>query len=118
MKSRIGKALAAFLMLIFFIFGAIVGIIVSCGNILWWIFSGKDSEEDYIYRVGKAMDQVTNAALFAGHPKETISSHVGRWIVSGKQMPWWATAIDWITNLVDTDHCVDGIEEEYLNEPL
>ena len=118
MKSRVGKALAALLMISFFSLTCIVVVFLMPWLILHWLWRGLDSDEDYIYRVGKALDQVTNAATFAGHPGETTSSHVGRWVKSGKPMPWWATVINWITDKADTNHCIDSIEEQFFNEPL
>lgn len=122
MKARIGKAVAALLMFLFFAVACAGVIVLMPALIGHWLWRGLDSDEDYIYRVGKAMDQVTNAALFAGHPKETVSSHVGRLILrereGGVRAPRWAHMIDWVTDKVDKNHCVDAIEEPFIGMPL
>jgi hypothetical protein len=79
---------------------------------------GAENVRPWVYRVGKALDQTANAALFGGHPKETISSHTGRWIVSGRDMPFWVFMVERLTDIFEPDHCVKAIEEPFIGEPL
>lgn len=79
---------------------------------------GADNVRPWVYRVGKALDQTANAALFGGHPKETISSHTGRWLISGRDVPWQFAAVDALTGLFERGHCIKAIEEPFRNEPL
>lgn len=96
---------------------AIVGILLQPLTILIYAF-GNDNIRAFIYRTGKALDQFDNALLFGGHPKETISSHVGRWLVSGRPVPWKFRTVAWLTNLFEKDHCIKAIEVPFLREPL
>jgi hypothetical protein len=79
---------------------------------------GADGVRPWCFRVGKALDQTANAVLFGGHSKETVSSHTGRWIVSGRNIPWQFAAVDLLTNIFERNHCVKAIEEPFVNEPL
>jgi hypothetical protein len=79
---------------------------------------GAENLRPWVYRVGKALDQTSNAALFGGNPKETVSSHAGRWIVSGRNMPAWVPVVDRATGIFEDDHCVKAIEEPFLGESL
>jgi len=81
---------------------------------------GNDHIRDWIYRTGKAIDQLDNASIFGGHPKETISSHTGRWLLdtSGRPIPLKFRFVNWLTNLFEKDHCIKAIEEPFKNLPL
>ena len=86
--------------------------------ILIYAFSPSDKIRDWVYRTGKAIDQLDNAALFAGNPKETISSHTGRWYASGREVPLKFKVVHWITNLFEKDHVIKAIEEPFRDAPL
>lgn len=73
---------------------------------------------DWVYRTGKALDEVGNAAWFGGLPQETISSHTGRYIQSGKPLPFMFRLVVWVTDLFEKNHCVKAIEEPFLKEEL
>jgi len=79
---------------------------------------GAENIRPWVYRVGKALDQTSNAVLFGGHPKETVSSHAGRWIVSGRDMPLWVPVVDYATGIFEAEHCVKSIEEPFIFEVL
>ena len=79
---------------------------------------GNDNIRAWVYRVGKALDQTDNAGYFGGNPKETISSHTGRYIASGKLLPIRYRFVRWLTDLFEHDHCVKTIEEPFVKEDL
>jgi len=79
---------------------------------------GNDHIRAWVYRTGKAIDQLDNASIFGGDPKETISSHCGRWVVSGLTLPLKVRFVVMLTNLFEQDHCVKAIEKPFINEPL
>ena len=79
---------------------------------------GAENIRPWVYRTGKALDQTVNAVLFGGHSKETVSSHTGRWIVSGRPIPLQFRAVWMLTDLFEHDHAVKAIEEPFVNEPL
>lgn len=88
---------------------------------LYWARIG--NLRNAVYRIGKAEDQLLNAALLGGNPKETISSHVGRWVL--KRRPdvgrrWMFVFVERITNAFEPDHCVKAVEAPFLaaNEPI
>ena len=64
----------------------------------------------YLFRVLVAVDQLGNT-LAGGDPDETISSRVGKRVVSDR-----ATAperwLAWALGVVDPGHVVDAIEED------
>jgi hypothetical protein len=122
-KSRAGKAFAAALMHL--IFGAI-NLYAWCATwflLAFWLMSGRDDLGQFIKRYGKAEDQAANAWCFDGHPKETISSHAGRWILAEREgrisrAPWWAHFVAWLTGLFEQDHVIKAIEEPFRGLPL
>lgn len=79
---------------------------------------GADNIRPWVYHVGKALDQTVNAALFGGHPKETVSSHTGRWYTSGREVPLKFRLVMLLTNLFEADHAIKAIEAPFVNEPL
>jgi hypothetical protein len=79
---------------------------------------GNDAIRDWVYRVGKALDQLCNAALFNGFPQETISSHTGRYVKSGLPMPWKFRFVRWLTDLFEKDHAIKAIEPPFAGLEL
>ena len=96
---------------------AIMGILLQPLAILIYAL-GNDHIRAWIYRTGKALDQFDNALLFGGEPQETISSHTGRYVLSGKPLPWKFAFVKWLTDRFEYNHCVEAIEEAFKNEPL
>ena len=79
---------------------------------------GADNLRPWVYRVGKALDQTVNAALFGGHPKETVSSHTGRWYTSNLNVPLKFRLVRLLTDFFEDRHCIKAIEEPFRNEGL
>lgn len=87
---------------------------------------GNDNIRAWIYRTGKALDQFNNAAWFGGNPKETISSHTGRWYQAEHRtngavplaIPLRFQFVKWLTDLFEIDHVLKAIEEPFNDEPL
>lgn len=55
----------------------------------------------------RAWDHIANAALFAGSPYESLSSHSWR-----ERTKWWAKAVIWITDLLQKGHCEEANRHE------
>ena len=96
---------------------AILGILVQPITILIYA-CGNEHIRAFIYRTGKALDQFDNALLFGGEPQETISSHCGRWVLSGHPMPIKVRFVVMLTDLFEADHCVGAIEDAFKDAPL
>lgn len=120
MKKRLGRAFAAFLMWLAFTLPTLpVLILVLPLRILLYAITGNEELERRIKVPGKALDQFCNAEFFGGHPKETISSHAGRWLIEAPdRAPRWVHVIDWLTGLFEKDHCEKAIEAPFIGMPL
>lgn len=64
----------------------------------------------WIWGVLIALDQLGNA-LLAGHPDETISSRVGKRVVSGTAR-WHEKLLARVLNWIDPNHVQDAIEHD------
>jgi hypothetical protein len=122
-SKRLGKAFAAFLMWLIFGLVALVTIVLQLLGILIWMATGRQSIYDWVKDTGKAIDSLANAAVFRGHPKETVSSHAGRYIQRERvdptrPAPRWARFVAWLTGLFEPDHTVKAIEESFRELPL
>ncbi len=114
------RTLQVFLGLLFWVaFGplAIVGIICLPLGILCYSF-GNDNIRAWVYRTGKALDQLDNALIFGGLSQETISSHCGRWVLSGLPLPLKVRFVVALTNLFEEDHCIKAIEHPFIGMEL
>jgi hypothetical protein len=85
-------------------------------GIAWYACTGNDAVRLWVYRTGKAGDQLCNASLFSGNPKETISSHAGRIYQRAEAspaddfpIPRWARVVKWLTDLAEPDHVIKAI---------
>jgi hypothetical protein len=117
MTVRTKQVLLALLFWFAFAPIAILGIVCLPVGVLLYAL-GNDNIRDWVYRCGKALDQFDNALIFGGLPQETISSHTGRWVVSGRPMPFKFQFVYWLTDLFEEDHAVKAIEEPFEKEPL
>lgn len=117
MSDRTKQVLLA--LLFWFAFGpiAILGIICLPIGVLLYA-CGNDNIRAWVYRCGKALDQFDNALIFGGLPQETISSHAGRWVLSGKPLPRLIRFVVWLTNLFEADHAVKAIEPPFVGQDL
>lgn len=107
-------------LLFLFVFGAgvmltLIGQLVGIGV---YLCNGSDVVRSWVTGTGQGIDGVNNAAWFGGDPRETISSHTGRWIISTQPMPLKFRFVHWLTDLFETDHCVKAISSPFLKEPL
>lgn len=119
LKKRLGEAVAVMLMGAFFGFMTLVFLAIMPLLVLRYIVTGTEAARDDVKSPGKALDQLVNAAFFRGHPKETLSSHAGRWIfVRPNDAPWWAHVVEKVTGVFEHDHVLKAIEAPFLNEPL
>ncbi|MCC6531516.1 MAG: hypothetical protein IT531_03125 [Burkholderiales bacterium] len=88
-------------------------------RVVAYAFVGGDNLRSSIKIPGKALDQLVNATYFGGHPKETISSHAGRWLTEApERAPRWAHVIAWLTNIAEKDHVIKAIEAPFKGLPL
>lgn len=120
MKKRLGEAFAALLMWAFFGAATLLLLVVFPLLIVRYILSGSESARNAVKLPGKALDQVVNTTYFGGHPKETISSHAGRWLFEkhGLPVPWWVNVVARVTDVFERDHVIKAIEAPFLGAPL
>lgn len=120
MKKRLGESVAALLMWAFF--GSAIVLLLSAFPllILRYVIVGTESARNAVKLPGKALDQVVNCAYFGGNPKETLSSHAGRWLFEQHSLPvpWWVGVVEKITGLFEKDHVIKAIEAPFLGQPL
>lgn len=127
-NNRWQKATIGLLMWAIFALSALAVLVLQPVGILVYVATGNERIRDWVYRTGKAVDQLANAAWFHGHPKETVSSHAGRWLraeglglaldAKTTSVPSWVLAVRWLTDLVDAGHVRRAIETQFLDEPL
>ena len=67
-----------------------------------------------------ALDKFCNSIYFGGDPRESVSSHTGRWLLSGQLIPlkfrfvrWWCEDFLGIAN-----HCIDSIDSNFKDSSL
>lgn len=119
MKRTVTALLGLIFWLAFSPLTIIVALFLWVPIVLYWLDIG--NLRNFVYRVGKAEDQLLNAALIGGNPKETISSHVGRWVRAGRpKVKVWImfVFVEWITGKFEENHCVEAIEEPFNREDL
>lgn len=120
MKKQLGVAFAAALMWVAFTVPMLPVLLALLPiMIVLYAITGKVSVRDRVKTIGKALDQLVNATYFSGHPKETISSHAGRWLTEApERAPKWVFVISWLTNLFEENHCIKAIEAPFVGMPL
>lgn len=122
--KRIGIAIAALVMWLAFGLVVIPIWLIFPLATLWWVIKNRNGLRDRLTRYGQALDSCSNVIVFDGHPKETISSHVGR-MYSAKygnpdkglvitdanfKLPFMAKFVYWLTNLGESRHCYKAVE--------
>ncbi len=124
MIKRLAIAFAA--MCMWFMFGVEVSIAFAAFPFLTavWVVRDSDWLRKRLTAYGQALDQCANVVFMDGHPKETISSHVGR-IYSAKYgngykgmlglkpdlvIPWQAVFVHWVTDFAEPDHVYKSVE--------
>lgn len=108
-------------LLYWFVFGAgtLVTLVGQLLGIAVYGCFGSEAVRAWVYATGKGTDGINNAAWFGGNAKETISSHAGRWFVSGRtDVPLRFRAVKWITDRFDSGHVTRSIEDPFRDEPL
>ena len=117
MTPRAKQVILALLFWFAFAPAAVLGILCLPIGVLVYA-CGNENIRDWVYRCGKALDQFDNALVFGGLPQETISSHCGRWVKSGKPQPFKVRFVVALTNLFEKDHCVKAIEPPFADEDI
>lgn len=121
---RLLLLVAAIFMLFAFMAIVLGGVFLSLVFLLAFLVTGSDWLKERITRFGQAVDSAANVVLLDGHPKETISSHVGRMYTAkyGNEyktlpitdpdlvLPWPAPMVRFITDLGQKDHVFRSVE--------
>lgn len=95
------------LMFIFLLPSTVYGLLMGTGILLLGKHVLKsESMEKYGWNVLISLDQLGNTVT-GGDPDETISSRSGK----RQNDVWWAKALCWFLNKLDTGHCKNAIEE-------
>lgn len=86
-------------------------------------------ESEWLYKriggYGQALDSCANTLFMDGHPKETISSHCGRYYETKYGnlyknrpatnpevvLPWQAIFVKWLTDIGEVDHVYKAVEQ-------
>ena len=117
MTPRTRQVVMGSLFWVVFALPAILAIALQPLGILLYAL-GNDNIRAWVYRTGRALDQLNNAAWFGGHAQETISSHTGRYLRYGGKLPWRFRFVHWLTNWFETDHVVKAIEPMFRDTSL
>lgn len=119
MKRRLGEAVAAMLMWCIFGAGVVLYLVVMPLLIIRYVIVGTESARNAVKLPGKALDQAFNCIYFHGHPKETLSSHAGRWLFEApERAPWWVPVVATVTAWFEENHVQKAVEAPFLGTPL
>jgi hypothetical protein len=130
--KRFALFFAGLFMLVVFGIGAVASLPIFACALAWFLVSGSDEAREFVGFKGKALDQVCNAVYFGGHPKETVSSHAGRFYEAkygnrykGRpasdpdiEIPLWAKAVHAVTEIAEKGHVLKAVEEPFLSLSL
>jgi uncharacterized protein YlxP (DUF503 family) len=72
---------------------------------LVWKFEYDVKKRSYLKRILLAIDQLFNVVFWNGSQDETISSHIGRRIASGKAN-WFDKALCKALRVLQSKHCI------------
>ncbi len=119
MKRRLGEALVAVLLWVIFGVGGLVVLVLFPLMVGRYVLTGNAAHREAVKNRGKALDQLFNVTFFGGNPKETLSSHAGRWLTEApERAPWWVKVVATITGWVEKDHVHKAIERPFVGMPL
>lgn len=118
MKDRLKVVILGLMFWTVFSVSAILTIFGQFCGIFKYLFTGSEEERVWVTKTGQGTDALANASWFDGDPRETISSHTGRWIESGQPLPFKFKFVNWLTNLFEKDHPVKAIQDPFRNQPL
>lgn len=126
MKKRFGICVAAIVMLVLFVIVIAVAVLCVPPLMLAYFIGGSEWIYKRVGAFGQGLDQAANVPFMDGHPKETISSHAGRYFeaVYGNPfkgrivpsnptvvIPWQAKFVKWLTDLAEKDHVLHAVEQ-------
>lgn len=125
MSKRLLVAFAA--MVMWLAFGLVVGAAFIVFPVLTavWVCNGSEWLRDRLTKYGQALDSCANVPFLDGHPKETISSHVGRFYTArygnaykllpatnpDLVIPWQCVFVRWLTDKGEPDHVYKAVEQ-------
>ena len=134
MIYRLRIAFAALIMLVLFLLVIAGGVIAVLVFIVGYVATGSDWLRSRVTSFGQALDSAANVPFMDGHPKETVSSHAGRYFEAkygnaykGRPatqpalvIPWQAKFVRWLTDLAEPDHVLRAVEDWTIekNVPL
>lgn len=130
--KRVGLFLAGAFMLIVFGVGAVVSLPMFALALVWFLLTGSVAAEAFVGFRGRALDQLCNAVYFNGDPRETISSHCGRYYEAkygnpykGRPathpdlvIPWSVQFVHRLTSLAEKDHVLRAVQAPFVGMPL
>lgn len=125
MIERVKLLFAALFMLIVFLLIIIVGVVLTIIFLIGYLITGSAWLRSRVTNFGIGLDQAANVVFMDGNPKETISSHAGRYYEAkygnpykgrpatrpGLVIPWQAVAVCTVTNLGEKDHVLNAVEQ-------
>lgn len=132
MIQRIKIVIAAIIMLVLFL-AVIIPAAISVPFLLAaYVLTGSDWLRSRVTSFGQGLDGAANVVLMDGHPKETISSHAGRFYEAkygnpyeGRPatqpdlvIPWQARFVHWLTNLAEPGHVLKSVEQWTIDQKV
>ena len=124
-ERRLLIAFAALIMWV--LFGAIIAVAFCFVPVLMvaYVCTGSAWLYSRVGAFGQALDSCANVPFMDGHPKETISSHAGRYYEAkygnpyknrgptqqDLVIPWQAKLVRWLTDMAEENHVLKAVEE-------
>lgn len=131
--KRLQISIAAFLMWGIFAVYDTLAMAVLPVLITAYLFTGRARLYREVGNAGKAMDQLCNVVFLDGHPKETVSSHAGRYYEAKYGNPYKGRPnalrpnlviparyrfVHWLTDKFERDHARKAVEQWTIDAGL
>jgi hypothetical protein len=71
---------------------------------------------NYLWRIGEALDQFLNVALLGGDVGETISYHAASKVDPPRRKQWACALCEWLSLTVEKDHCIKTLHGVSISE--
>lgn len=130
--KRIALFLAGSFMLIVFGTGVLVALPMFALALVWFLITGSVTAQEFVSFRGMSLDQVCNAVYLKGDPRETVSSHCGRFYEAkygnpykrrpatnpDLVIPWRVQFVHRLTSLAEKDHVLKAVQAPFVGMPL
>ncbi len=101
------------------IFGSIIVLLILVLGMVAVLFSIPFWMLFRSFNAALVIDKLDNLVFFGGQTGETVSSHTGRWYVSGRtDIPWKFQFVHKLCDWTQPGHCETHIEPQFKDAPL